>query len=308
MQGRWPEAPRLWAGRYPRSKASARGLTPGLDTRLRQGAATCRPPWVRTLHTRGHVGCALPLPAHPTPPAAPTVPARVGADGKCVPPRPAPTSVDTKSLFSCPFPACAQRQSKRESGRTPREREGCPATAQWQTQCPGAAPAGCQPLGLSELVQYLIHRPGQLFTTGCFTPGRGCTVGQLAQPQLTGHAGWVAGARQGSALPLGAGCGAGLGFTLLHGCCSDACVRAIPRHRGTARTGACRTGVRGVPDLCPLLLHHWSEVSCIPASSIKQQAFQQGKFTLRKCREESKTQWAGRCPGSAWVVSHPFWP
>lgn len=163
-------------------------------------------------------------------------------------------------------------------------------------------------LGLSELVQYLIHRPGQLFTMGCFAPGRGCTVGQLAQPQLTGHAGWVAGARQGSALPLGAGCGAGLGFMLLQGCCSDACVRAIPRHRGTAPTGACRAGVRGVPDLCPLLLHHWSEVSCIPASSIKQQAFQQGKFTLRKCREESKTQRAGRCPGSAWVVSHPFWP
>ena len=81
-------------------------------------------------------GPALQVSVHPASQTAgldsPTLPS-TGLVKGCVSPPASPTSVDTKSLFSCPFPACAQRQSKRESGRTRRERGGCLATAQWQT-------------------------------------------------------------------------------------------------------------------------------------------------------------------------------
>lgn len=115
--------------------------------------------------------------------------------------------------------------------------------------CLSAAPAGCQPLGLSELVHYLAHRPGQLSLTGCLVLGRGCPVGPLAQPQLTGHTSQVAGARQGSALPLGAGCSTGLGSASL--CRMDAALMCVYEPHNS--TGAWHGPVL-VVQVCRMLL------------------------------------------------------
>lgn len=163
----------------------------------------------------------------------------------------------------------------------------------WQTHASALLLRAASPR-LSELLHYLAQRPGQLFLEGCLMPGRGCAAWPLAQPQLAGHAGlvqesawsWFAGRLPARLLEHGGAQqnprvrAAGLGWAWLHGCCSDVCVRATRQHQGMAGTSTCCAGVRDAPDLYSLLLHCWSKVCCIPASSIKQEAFQQGTLTL----------------------------
>lgn len=183
----------------------------------------------------------------------------------------------------------------------PREQGGCRAPACWQTHASALLLRAASP-GLSELLHYLVQRPGQLFPAGCLVLGRGCAAWPLAQPQLAGHAGlvqepawsWFAGRLLARSLEHGRAQrnpwvrAAALGWARLHGCCSDVCVRATRQHQGTAGTSTCRAGVRDAADLS-LLLRCWSKVSRIPASSVKQkEAFQQGTLTLHTCGGKAK--------------------
>ena len=69
--------------------------------------------------------------------------------------------------------------------------------------------------------------------------------------------------------------------------------------------GRASLAVQDAPDLCPLLLEPFPMSQHLPSN---RRCVGKARSPSASVGEKAKSQQAGRCPGSAWVVCHPFWP